>query len=173
VCQEEETEGSVASCCIHDEGGPLGVVGQAKTSNHPELRRLRAGVVSVMGKRQRYLCQVRICETNASEPSIKCRELQWCRNRGLDNTPGSVGRAPGFWSDGIRHRGGVTQMQAWMRNLGTCRLDAKGATRVPTHEGLSTDARHRDGVVRSSADAAVMAAERRHGLIRLDCEGQL
>jgi len=57
-------------------------------------------------------------------------------------------------------------MQAWMRNLGTCRLDAKGATRVRTHEGLSTEARHRDGVVRSSSDAAVMAAERRRGLIR-------
>jgi hypothetical protein len=47
---------------------------------------------------------------------------------------------------GIRHIGGVTLIQALVRNLGTCRSDVKGEIQV---EGLlkdeSTDAGHRGG----------------------------
>ncbi len=35
------------TCCIRDEGGPLGFADQAVIPNHPELHSLRAGVVSV------------------------------------------------------------------------------------------------------------------------------
>jgi hypothetical protein len=40
--------------------------------------------------------------------------------------PGRVRRRPEFWSDGIRHRGGVTIVQALERNFGTCRSDVTG-----------------------------------------------
>jgi hypothetical protein len=39
---------------------------------------------------------------------------------------GRVRRRPEFWSDGIRHRGGVTIVQALERNFGTCRSDVTG-----------------------------------------------
>lgn len=161
------------SCCNRDEGGPLGVVNQVKASNYPELHRSRVGVVSVMGKRQGYPCQVSVPETNGSEPLSKRRELQWCQNRGFGNTPGSVGRVPEFWSDGIRRRGGVTGTQARLRNMGTCRLDAKGAIQALPRKDVSTDARHRGGVMRSSDEGTVMVLERRHDLVRFGFDGQL
>ena len=40
--------------------------------------------------------------------------------------PGQVQREPAAWLDGIRHRGGVNLSQVFVRNVGTCRLDAKG-----------------------------------------------
>ena len=52
--------------------------------------------------------------------------------------------------------------QALVWNLGTCRLDAKGAIQVgTTHKNLSTDASHRGGSTRSSVEASVMEVERR------------
>jgi hypothetical protein len=58
---------------------------------------------------------------------------------------------------GIRHIGGMTLIQASVRNLGTCRPDAKGEIQT---EGLrkdeSTDAGHRDGDVRSRCESHVM-----------------
>jgi hypothetical protein len=38
------------TCCIRDEGRPLGFADQAVIPNHPELQSLRAVVVSVQGK---------------------------------------------------------------------------------------------------------------------------
>ena len=64
-------------------------------------------------------------------------------------------------------------MQAWIRNLGTCRLDVKGAIQAQPRKDLSTDARHRDGVVRSSEEGAVTALERRHDHARSVREDQL
>ena len=40
--------------------------------------------------------------------------------------PGQVQGEPAACLDGIRHRGGVNRDQAFVRNVGTCRLDAKG-----------------------------------------------
>jgi hypothetical protein len=39
---------------------------------------------------------------------------------------GQIQRESAAWLGGIRHRGGVTLDQALVRNVGTCRLDAKG-----------------------------------------------
>jgi hypothetical protein len=39
---------------------------------------------------------------------------------------GQVQRESAAWLGGIRHKGGVTLDQAFVRNVGTCRLDAKG-----------------------------------------------
>ena len=40
--------------------------------------------------------------------------------------PGQAQEGPAAGLGGIRHRGGVTRDQALVRNVGTCRLDAKG-----------------------------------------------
>jgi hypothetical protein len=69
---------------------------------------------------------------------------------------------------GIRHIGGMTLIQASVRNLGTCRPDAKGEVQA---EGLrkdeSTDAGHRGGDVRSRVDGPVMGPDRRGIVIQL------
>lgn len=73
---------------------------------------------------------------------------------------------------GIRHKGGVTLIQALVRNLGTCRPDVKGEIQA---EGLrkdeSTDAGHRGGATRSSDEGPVMGLERRGCIVQLWPEG--
>ena len=65
-------------------------------------------------------------------------------------------------SCGIRLEGGVNLDQALIRNVGTCRSDAKGASRAgDPHKALSTDAEHRDRTARSRDEGAVMALDRR------------
>jgi hypothetical protein len=54
---------------------------------------------------------------------------------------------------GVRHEGGVSLVQAFRRNVGTCRPDAKGRAQTGGPcKGASTEAGHRDGVARSSAE---------------------
>jgi hypothetical protein len=57
------------------------------------------------------------------------------------------------WLRGIRYIGDVSAHQAFMRNLRTCRCDAKGECRVSgPHKAESTNAWHRGGATRSSGD---------------------
>lgn len=60
---------------------------------------------------------------------------------------------PISWLRGIRYIGDVNAHQALMRNLRTCRRDAKGESQVSGPcEAERTDARHRGGATRSSED---------------------
>jgi hypothetical protein len=55
-----------------------------------------------------------------------------------------------------------------VRNVGTCRSDAKGEIQVGgPHEGESTEAGHRGGVTRSSEEGPVMGLERRGDIVWL------
>ena len=95
-------------CCTGDEGRPLGTGLQEQVSNHLKLRRLRAGVVSVKEKARGILRQVRIKETNASKPLMKCRK----RMNGVKTGRSSLAQdksegRPVYCSGGVRHEGGV------------------------------------------------------------------
>lgn len=58
---------------------------------------------------------------------------------------------PVYWLGGVRHEGGVSLDQASIRNVGTCRPDAKGRFQAGSPcEGARTNAGHRGGVIRSS-----------------------
>ena len=75
-------------CFTKDEGRPLGVSLQERAPNRHKLRGLRAFVVSVAGKGGARLRQVRVKETNASEPLMTCRNVsKWRRNRDPDFCP--------------------------------------------------------------------------------------
>jgi hypothetical protein len=97
------------------------------------------------------------------------------RNRGPDFCPASKGWAiPADGPTGVRHEGGVTSGQASVRNTGTCRPDAKGETQaVSRREGLSTDAGHRGGDVRSRVEGPAMGSDRRGVVIQLYPGGNL
>src|SRR5258708_38189009 len=71
---------------------------------------------------------------------MKCRKrIRRCRNRGVPLPPGSARENPEACPSGIRHVGGAKLNQALVRNVRTCRSDAKGdvqaantaRTRVP------------------------------------------
>ena len=63
---------------------------------------------------------------------------------------------------GVRLEGGVNPDQALLRNVGTCRPDAKGDGRAgDPRKAQSTDAGHRGRAVRSRDEGPVMGLDRR------------
>src|ERR1700739_196142 len=95
-----------------------------------------------------------------------------CRKRIGDVETGGKGLTrggcPDFAPDGIRHGGGVALNRALVRNVGTCRPDAKGAIQAGGPcEDRSTDAGHRGGAARSSDEGSVMELERRGWVVQL------
>ena len=132
-------------------------------------------MVSVAGKGGVGLRQVRFKETNASEPLMKCRNaFRGRRNRGLISVPGQGWGRPAYCPTGVRHFGGVTLIQALVRNVGTCRPDAKGETQADSlYKGERTDAGHRGGVARSRVEGAVMVRDQRGDVVQLCRAGNL
>jgi hypothetical protein len=45
-------------------------------------------------------------------------------------TPGQTQGEPAYCLGGVRHKGGVNLIQAFVRNVGSCRPDVKGETQV-------------------------------------------
>jgi hypothetical protein len=80
-------------------------------------------------------------------------------------------RKPADWLGGVRHEGGVSAIQALVRNVGTYRLDAKGELQVggPDKE-QSTDAGRRDGATRSSEETCESRWSEGVALSGLVCE---
>jgi hypothetical protein len=57
--------------------------------------------------------------------------MNWVASKlGALRTPGQVQGEPAYCLGGARHKGGVTLIQAFVRNVGTCRLDVKGEAQV-------------------------------------------
>ena len=88
------------------------------------------GVVSVQEKAGATR-QVRAGKTNASEPLNTCRKRRDVIETGLQLlVRDEARRMPVDCPSGDRHEGGVIPVQALVRNVGTCRLDAKGELQV-------------------------------------------
>ena len=155
-------------CFTHDEGRPLEVGVQAQASNHGKRRRSRVVVVSVAGKGGAGLRQVRIKKTNASEPLMTCRKTLHGVETGIETlSREGGGGGPVYGSTDVRHEGGVILIQAWVRNVGTCRSDAKGDAQVGSpRKRPSTEAGHRGGVAHSRNEGSVMEPDRRGGVVR-------
>jgi hypothetical protein len=100
---------------------------------------------------------------------MTCRkELVLTSKPGVVVAPGQGWGKPVYCPVGVRHEGGVTLIQALVRNSGTCRPDVKGESQVDSlHKGQSTDAGHRGGVIRSRGEGAVMEPDRRGGVVQL------
>ena len=85
-----------------------------------------AGVVSVSEKAGKTR-QVSAGKTNASEPLMRCRKIRDVVETMLQLLAWEVVRkVPADCPSGVRHKDGVIPVRAPVRNMGTCRLDAKG-----------------------------------------------
>lgn len=106
---------------------------------------------------------VSLGETSESKPSMNSRkDMDGARTEAGGHLGISLGGDLKPGPSGIRLEGGVTPRQAFARNVGTCRLDAKGNVQVGgPDEDQITEARHRGGAARSSAEGFVMKLERR------------
>lgn len=81
---------------------------------------------------------------------------------------------PVDWPDGVRHRGGVILIRAFMLNCGNLSPRCiRERHKRRTREADSIDAWDRDGQARSSEEASVMEVERRGLATRDDFMGQL
>jgi hypothetical protein len=128
-----------------------------------------AEVVSETGKGRARLCQVSVEKTSASEPPMNCRKRRNdVKTRGLSLLWDQLGGDLLIVQAASGGRGGVSSTQALVRNVGTCASMTREQLKRTTRESLSTEARHRGGVVRGSAEGAVMALERRDGTVQPD-----
>ena len=104
---------------------------------------------------------------------MTCRNvLNRCRNRvGRELLGIEDWRKPVYGPVGIRHEGGAILIQASVRNVGTCRSDAKGEAQANgLRKSESTNAGHRDGGVRSREEGPVMGLDRRDTVVQ-HCRG--
>ena len=83
-----------------------------------------------------------------------------------DVASGSVWTMPAYGPDGVRHRGGAILFQALALNCGNLRRRCQAKGPSPKGEADISEAPPRDGAVRSSVETAVMAEERRDGVIQ-------
>jgi len=128
-----------------------------------------AEVVSETGKGKARPCQVSVEKTSASEPPMNCRK----RKNDVKTRRQSL-----FWDQlggnlftdqaASGGRGGVSSTQALVRNVGTCVSMRRERFKRTTRESLSTEARHRGGVVRGSDEGSVMELERRGDTVQPD-----
>ena len=88
-------------------------------------------MVSVKGKARLRPCPVGIKEMSASEPLMRCRNIRdGVKTADTWRSAGQVQREPVYCLGGVRHRDGMNLIQAFVRNVGTCRFDVKGEIQV-------------------------------------------
>ncbi len=103
---------------------PFAVALQGEAANHREVRRSRAGVLSVAGKGA-PLSASGVDHEGERERTTDdvSKSYGWHQNRGCLVVPGGAWRVPADWPGGVRHKGGASVVWALVRNSGTCRPD--------------------------------------------------
>src|SRR5215469_1069116 len=89
------------------------------------------------------------------------------KTRGLSLIWEKSERRPVYYSDGVRHEGGVNPVQALVWNVGTCIAMRREKLKRPTRESWSTEAECRGGVACSSEEGSVTGLELRRNIVQL------
>jgi hypothetical protein len=149
-------------CCTSDEGRPLEAAVQAEASNYPLRLRLRGVVVSELGNGWARPGQVRIAESNASEPLMTCRKR---RNDVKTEGESLTREQSGGHLFTARMASGIKAARTRSRRLCGTWEPVTPMLREPRKgkppECVSTEAGYRDGATRSSEEGSVMGLERR------------
>ena len=150
---------------VGDGGRPLAIGLQEQVANHRKRRRSKAWVVSVTEKASQGVR----CGTGR-RTHVNCRSIvestQMTPKPGSDVAPGLVWTGPVYGPDGVRHRGSASLFLALTLNCGNLRRQWQAKGTSPKGEADSSKVPSRDGAARSSGEAAVMAVERRGGVIQ-------
>ena len=101
---------------------------------------------------------------------MNCRSIvekdQMTSKPGVEVIPGLVRTGPADGPHGVRHKGSVILFWALSWNCGNLRWQCQGKGASLQGKAESTDVPSRGGAARSSVEGAVMAAERRGGVIQ-------
>ena len=117
-------------CCTQDEGRPLGTALQEEVPNHLTLRGSRARVVSGEETARRDRVRYGARRRAQAHHCGGVESVGTTSKLGPVVTPGGVQEVPADGLSGVRHKEGVTVIQACVWNVGTCRPDDKGETPV-------------------------------------------
>src|SRR4051812_27222685 len=153
---------------VRDEGRSLGAGLRRQAPNHLERLGSRALVVSVQAKGTARPCQVWIGKATAREPPMTCRKRRDDVKTGVESLLRDQRRGDPLTArvaSGMK----VARVRSWLEH-GTWEPVAPMPREEPkwgSHEGQSTDAGHRGGWARSSAEGPVMGLERRGPITRL------
>ena len=105
---------------------------------------------------------------NESEQSMTCRKANQLTSKPSRVVgSGLIQTLPVYGLGGVRCRGCMILFQALVWNVGTYWFNAKERGVGYVRSSASTNVGQRDGVTRSSVEAAVMAVERRGYVIQL------
>ena len=75
-------------------------------------------------------------EMSANEPLMRCRkEIRRHQNWRLSKRQDKSRRRPVYCLGGVRHKGGMNLVQAFVWNVGSCRPDVKGEIQVEAPRG--------------------------------------
>jgi hypothetical protein len=106
--------------------------------------------------------QVSIKKMSESEPFDNASlNVKRCQNQARVIRLGRIWRVPDDWPDDNRCRGGMSLIQASIRNMGTWPAMPREKTSCVVAARMNTEALDRGGVVRSSDEGSVMGLERR------------
>lgn len=161
---------------------PFAVALQGEAANHREVRRSRAGVLSVAETARRRARQVWITKASESEPPLKCRKRIDGIKTGVESLPREESGGSLLTGQAVSGmNGGASVVWALVWNGGTCcpapaggewrryGPAVAGGSENPKQlicEGQSSDAGRRGGPSRSSGEGPVMGLERRGRVVR-------
>ena len=149
------------------DGGRSPAIGlQERVANHRKRRWSTARVVSVTEKALQKSVRWETGRRTPVNRRSSVESAQMTSKPVSDVAPGSVWTMPAYGPDDVRHRGGANLSQALMWNCGNLRRRCQAKGSSLKSEADSSEAPPRDGAVRSSVETAVMAEERRDGVIR-------
>ena len=153
-----------AASGVRDGGRPPAIGLQEQVANHRKRRGAKVRVVSVTEKAPRGVRWETGRRTSVNRRS-SVESAQTTSKPVSHVAPGSVWTMPAYGPDGVRHRGGAILFQALALNCGNLRRRCQAKGPSLKSEADSSEAPPRDGAVRSSVETAVMAGERRDGVI--------
>ena len=122
--------------------GPSESASRSRLETTPSCCGKEPSVVSIGVKVQGHLGQVGIRKAKTTEPLLKRRDPETCRqNQRLLDPLGSVRRTPGYGADGDRRIGGASLIRALLGNCGNLSLRCQGRSPSGDHHKASVPMR--------------------------------
>ena len=121
-------------------------------------------------KAWRRASQVSVKEMSENNPLMRCRNQDSnVETRVRVDPRDEFKRKPVYCLNGVRHRGGMNLIQAYIWNVRTCFfLMIREKLKWIQHKSQSTKAENGGGWIRSSDEAPVMGVERREETVQLN-----